>query len=120
MKMFKVENYFGSDFLVKRIPKTTYENLKSLDIIPDIPQNEIINTLSATSFVACSDFREIMKMCLRLGIAEGMALYAITELGDRFSVKPKVREGITGLGVIKENVIIRICNTWFDYHKPNK
>jgi hypothetical protein len=68
MKMFKVENYFGSDFLVKRIPKTTYENLKSLDIIPDIPQNEIINTLSATSFVACSDFREIMKMCLRLWI----------------------------------------------------
>ncbi len=105
MKTFKLGNYFSSDFLVKRLPKTTCENLKSLDIIPEIPQNEIINSLSATSFGACSDFREIMKICLRLGVVEGMALYTITELGDKFSVKPRVREGIIGLGAIKEDKV---------------
>ena len=97
---------FGKNYLKQKAPKSVYKIWEKLDIIPEEPFKEIAEALHSTTFGVNADFKEIIKIALKLGIVDGYyGLYPATELEDKKYGKPKPKRGVVDLGVISKDKI---------------
>ncbi|MBU3896493.1 MAG: hypothetical protein KJ697_00990 [Nanoarchaeota archaeon] len=100
---------FPEKYIDKKAPKYLLKLWKQLGILPSVKHEhfkEISEAFHATSFGVNADYQDLLKTAVKLGIIDGyLGLYLATELEDKLYGKPKVREGVLDLGVIRDDKI---------------
>lgn len=104
---------FPKNYIKAKSPSYLYNLWKELSIVPKIrfePFKEISEALHISTMGVNSDYQDILKWCMKLGIIDGYyGLYLATELEDEKFGKPKIRKGKLNLGCLdpsKVNIAI--------------
>jgi len=100
---------YPNNYIKKKAPSYLYKKWSKLGILPKVKYEhfkEISESLHATTMGVNSDYKDMIKWCMKLGILDGYyGMYLATELEDREYGKPKIKKGELNLGVIDESKI---------------
>ena len=88
---------YPKNYIEKKAPKYLYKLWDNLGIIPKIRFEHfkyISESLHLSTMGVNSDYKDIMKWCIKLGIIDGYyGMYLATELEDKKFGKTKIQEG---------------------------
>ena len=88
---------YPKNYIEKKAPKYLYKLWDNLGIIPKIRFEhfkDISESLHLSTMGVNSDYKDIMKWCMKLGIIDGYyGMYLATELEDKKFGKTKIQEG---------------------------
>lgn len=100
---------YKQNYIKAKAPAYLYKLWDELGIVPKVKLEhfkEISEALHATTMGTNSDYRDVLKWCMKLGIIDGYyGLYLATELEDKKFGRPKIQKGKLNLGVLNPSKV---------------
>jgi len=109
---------YTKDYIARKAPKYLYGLWDELGLLPKVKMEhfkDISEALHASTMGVNSDWQDILKWCIKLGIVDGyFGLYLGTEIEDKYFGKPEIKKGKLNLGVLDPDKV-NICVHGHEY-----